>query len=118
MDDLSEAADQLNTTIERIEVALEDLGLGVTASVPINAEPGDAVLRFGKYDRKWRLLVQYSEDDEQPLTNCSRKTRVTCIRLLDALLEELYREQKKQAQITSDAIDEAVAFIRRIRNKE
>ncbi|MCB9745050.1 MAG: hypothetical protein H6740_20850 [Alphaproteobacteria bacterium] len=106
--------DQLNLALKRVEAALADLKLGVSAFVQLHVESDREAyggpswvqtLGFEKQGRQWRLMVWSGPDDGDedewqgnPLLDTSRITRERAADKLPELLDALIAEVDKKAQ--------------------
>lgn len=75
---LNAATDILNQKIEEFEAELRQLSVGVPVSVKI---PDSTVfLKYGKWQKNWRVLVSYQDDSEEevtvPLREATRTVRL------------------------------------------
>ena len=108
---LAELTDQLNAKIRDIERALEALGLGVTATVPIPGPWGARSLEFAKRENKWCLTVVFVDESATPLLNASRETRCGAMAALTPLLEMMRKRVEQDVNQVQLALDRADNFL-------
>jgi hypothetical protein len=108
---LSAITDSLNEVLAKAEKAILELGLGVTASVPLPGSPGRS-LAFGKEANGWKLLVVADDGSfSQPLLNSSRKLRLEAVDRIPPLVEALFKEAKEEQATISTKIAQLSSFI-------
>ena len=115
--DLESATDFLTSSIVRAEEAVAALHLGVAASVPFPLDGDDAGLdrrlRFGKVGDRWRFSVE-TRHGSNPLVNASRMVRGAATRYVDAILEALLKEARKEVGDVAERCSAVEDFVRRI----
>ena len=116
------ATDALNASLQRAELALTELNLGVTAAVflnPLEEDRGDwrQHLRFGKDSTGWRLILESGPDggepedwSESPLLNASKEVRLQAVTRLPALLEKLVETAEQHLVALRQRAAEADVF--------
>ena len=111
---------QLNEQIEGAEQGLQQLHLGVSATVELpqsnfEAENGEhRFLRFGRDGKTWRLLLvsgMHGEgEDENALVNATQRSKLQAITALPALLDKLLDAAEQQVDQLDEHIDAAAKF--------
>lgn len=108
---LSGLADKLNEVLARAEKAIADLGLGVTASVPLLGSVGKS-LAFGKESSGWKLLVVSNDGSSSiPLLNSSRKLRLESVDRIPDLVKALYNEAREESSTLATKIDQLSEYV-------
>jgi hypothetical protein len=105
---LDELDNEVREKVEGAEAALQQLGLGVPIWTSINE---DAVLRYEKRNKSWRLVIEYADKTCTMLCDAPRTIRAECLRLLPNLLEDAVgqmAEMIKQRHEGLAVLDESV----------
>jgi hypothetical protein len=110
---LGALTDRLNEAFADVEDALEQLRLGVTASVEI----GDGnSLAYKKFEgRSWSLVVMHADGSHTPVCHASRQLRVRCASAVDDLHAVLLETANCEAQAVATAIERLRVATERIR---
>lgn len=121
---LNELSDQLTKYVRGIEEKINQLGLGISASTPIEmwtSEDGMQSngwkLSYGKSGRKWGLLVEYFEeninyppDDEYEswaFAESPREQRIRAVQKIPDLLGALLQKSSEVASKIVHSVDYA-----------
>jgi hypothetical protein len=103
--------DRLNEAFADVEDALDQLRLGVSASVSL----GDGVhLSYKKHDNRWSLLV-LADGSTTPICKASRQLRVLAASVIDELHAVLLETADSEAQAVLASIDKLRRSAERIR---
>jgi hypothetical protein len=94
MNELAQAADDLNGMIALAEEVLANYKLGVRARVWLDNDQKTTLI-FGKHKMWWRLLVEDGSGIE-PLVNASLEVRLLAVERLPALTEAMLSEAESQ----------------------
>lgn len=107
--------DELNDLIARATQHIKDLGLEVTAQVPLGCEElPDVELGFGKMSGTWCLFIFELVDDVENITElgrCSRQHRVAAAPRLNDLVQALRVAQEREAREFEEALLTYHAFL-------
>jgi hypothetical protein len=106
---LHSLTDMLNEQLSAVEVAIVQLNLGVSASVPM----GDGRLEFRKSGGSWGLFVGTT-----PLLNANREIRISASAAIPALVSELVDETSRQAVAVRDSVMRVQAVLAAISGKD
>lgn len=95
--------EQLNARILQAEQALQELALGVQASVDFGM---GYRLSYEKFSGEWRLVVRTIQSTEEPrlLLSCSRVLRIDGARSLSELVSRLCRAVESEMEFVHQAI--------------
>lgn len=112
---LHSITDQLNEELLNFEKALQDLNLGVTASIPLYEESAESPgpcqeerLEFVKKGKAFILVVSrrtLDEADFTPLRQCSRSTRLVAVSRLRALHTKIQEAYEEECQRVRGAVE-------------
>jgi hypothetical protein len=125
---LHEATDNLNSKLLDVEAALNELNLGVSASVEMfRAEDGDWMqcLAYRKEQGAFKLVVEagHDSDDDRsrwhstPLTSASRETRLEALEFVPKLYKKLLETFEAEIKRVNKGIVQAEGLARAIRGK-
>lgn len=111
---LKPATDQLTEKLAKIERALTDLRLGVTASIELKSEDVEddggrhygtevTALAFRREGKTWKLMIESGMTEDEhwhsiPLLNASRELRLLAIDRMHVLVERLAEQTEAQVQ--------------------
>jgi hypothetical protein len=103
-DRLTEDTEALSASLKVIEDRLNRLGLGVTASVPIN-DPPQVFLYYARFTGKWGLYILEDEGRQVwPILQAPRVHRTAVPLLLPQLIEAMKQEAEKLAVAMQRAV--------------
>jgi hypothetical protein len=111
--------EDLNLELQRVELALANLRLGVSASVALYPESPGRLLKFGKGGDKWRLIVidgDGPDANRTVLLNCARETRLHVPSRLPDLLEALIEAAEQESDRLLESCTKARAFLDNVKN--
>ena len=125
---LEELTNEFNSVIESAEDAIRNLRLGVPGRTLLEKWEDEQrvtryrFLHFMKYDKTWRLMVEYTDefnDDGEggsfePLLNASRDLRLRAMQVLPDLIEDMMNTAATEIVEVKTAIDMARAFVSNI----
>ena len=116
---LNQVSDELSEQLAEVEKAINRFNLGVTASATLSTiERPDGVeieeLRYGKGNGKWGFSwVRYGDTDpegtwdEKPLREAPRDVRLSAVRMLPHLLDELAKNAEGVAVKAAERVQQA-----------
>lgn len=113
--ELTKVIEALNSDLLDFEQTLDELNLGVTSAVPLDAHHS---LRFGKDGNVWRLLLEDDQGGASRVLNCSREYRILAAANAGPLFARLIEEAETQANIVRSFSNELRALTVSIRKSK
>jgi hypothetical protein len=125
---LHEATDRLNLALLEAEEALQELRLGVSASVLLELDQDTdwfQALEFCRSGKDFKLMVTSGTIDDEPssfnlthITSASREIRLRAVQELPALHTALLKAFHIEVQRVEASVTQVSAFVRSLRKSE